>query len=26
LFSATTLSDFSNTFHSLMVLSFVDNR
>lgn len=26
LFSATTLSDFSNTFHSLIVLSFVDNR
>jgi hypothetical protein len=26
LFSATTLSDFSNTFHSLMVLSFVDSR
>ena len=26
LFSATTLSDLSNTFHSLMVLSFVERR
>lgn len=26
LFSATTLSDFSNTFHNLMVLSFVERR
>lgn len=26
LFSATTLSDLSNTFHSLIVLSFVERR
>lgn len=26
LFSATTLRDFSNTFHSLIVLSLVDNK